>query len=267
MGEVMEFLKSSKRRTLVSELVYIILNIALAAAILAVIVVTESALAAMGLVLVSKWRVFAVRPRYWMANIKANLVDTIVGFSVVILIAAASGTLVAQCILAVLYIGWLLYVKPRSKRVFVVAQAFIAVFIGTTALMTISYDWFSSVVVLFMWMIGYASARHILSTYEEAHSSFYSLIVGLVYAELGWLAYHWTYVFPMPVLGIQGIPLVSFIAICISFMTERLYASYRRHDGIRSSDVILPVLLSVSIIFGLLFYMLYRMSVSSNGLL
>lgn len=252
MGEVMEFLKSSKRRTLVSELVYIVLNIALAAAILAVVVVTESILVGMGLVLLSKWRVFAVRSRYWVANIKANLVDTIVGFSIVILIAAATGAFVAQCALALLYVGWLLFVKPRSKRVFVIIQAFTAIFLGVTALMTVSYDWFSSIVVLFMWMIGYASARHILSTYEEAHSSFYSLIVGLVYAELGWLAYHWTFAYDLTLLGAVKIPQIALICLAISFLADRVYASYRRHDRIRSNDVMLPALLSVSIILILL---------------
>jgi hypothetical protein len=252
MGEVMEFLKSSKRRSLLSELAYIALNVALAAAILAVVVVTESVLAAMALVLLSKWRVFAVRSRYWMANIKANLVDTIVGFSMVILIAAASGAFAAQCALTLLYIVWLLFVKPRSKRVFVVIQAFAAVFLGVTALMTVSFDWYSSVVVLFMWMIGYASARHILSTYEEAHSSFYSLIVGLVYAELGWLAYHWTFAYDLPLFGAVKIPQIALIALGISFLADRVYASYRRHDRIRSADVLLPSLLSVSIILILL---------------
>lgn len=254
MGEVMEFLKSSKRRSLLSELAYIALNVALAAAILAVVVVTESVLAGMALVLLSKWRVFAVRSRYWMANIKANLVDTIVGFSVVILIAAAAGAFAAQCVLALLYVVWLLFVKPRSKRVFVVIQAFTAVFLGVTALMTVSYDWLSSVVVIFMWMIGYASARHILSTYQESHSSFYSLIVGLVYAELGWLAYHWTFAYDLPLFGAVKIPQIALIALGISFLADRVYASYRHHDRIRSTDILLPALLSVSIILILLIF-------------
>lgn len=250
----MEFLKSSKRRTLVSELVYIILNIALAGAILAVIIVTESVLAGMALVLLSKWRVFAVRPRYWTANIKANLVDTIVGLSIVILIASAGGVLVAQGILTALYIGWLLFIKPRSKRVFVAIQAAAAVFLGVTALMTVSYGWPASVVVVLMWMIGYASARHILSTYEEAHSSFYTLVCGLVFAELGWLAYHWTFAYDLPLFGAVKIPQIALIAVALTFLTERAYASYRRHDAIRSSDIMLPALLSISIVIILLVF-------------
>lgn len=250
----MEFLKSSKRRSLVSELVYIILNIALAAAILAVVVTTESMVAGMALVLLSKWRVFAVRMRYWSANIKANLVDTIVGLSIVVLIASASGAFAAQCLLTLLYIVWLLFIKPRSKRVYVAIQAVTAVFLGVTALMTLSYGWWASVVVVLMWLIGYASARHNLSTYEEAHSSFYTLVCGLVFAELGWLSYHWTLAYAIPLFGGIKIPQVALIAVALTFLTERAYASYRRHDRIRSTDIMLPALLSVSIVLILLVF-------------
>ena len=151
----MEFLKSSKRRSLVSELIYILLNVALAVAILLVVWAIESPIAAFALVLLSKWRVLAVRPRYWFANVQANLVDIIVGVSVVVLLYAASNALIAQIVLTALYIVWLLYVKPRSKRTFIAIQAGTALFVGVTALMTVSYDWIASVVVLGMWLIGY----------------------------------------------------------------------------------------------------------------
>src|SRR5690349_19416910 len=137
----MEFLRSSKRRSLVSELVYILLNIALAVGVLAVVRAIESPLPAFALVLLSKWRVLAVRPRYWFANIQANMVDIIVSLSVVVLLYAASSAFAVQIVIALLYIGWLLFIKPRSKRIFVAAQAGAAIFLGVTALMSISYDW------------------------------------------------------------------------------------------------------------------------------
>lgn len=244
----MEFLKSSKRRSLLSELIYILLNVALAVAILVVVWAIESPVAAFALVLLSKWRVLAVRPRYWFANIQANLIDMIVGVSIVVLLYAASGALVTQIILTLLYIGWLLVIKPRSKRIFMAAQAATAIFLGVTALMTTSYDWMASAVVLFMWVIGYSAARHVLSSYEEAHISFYSLVWGLVFAEIGWLTYHWTFAYSLP--GVGDIKLVqgALIALGISFMAERAYSSYEKHGSIRSSDVMLPILLSTSVI-------------------
>jgi hypothetical protein len=250
----MEFLKSSKRRSLVSELIYVVLNIALAVAILTVVWAIESPLAAFGLVLLSKWRILAVRPRYWFANIQANMVDIIVSLSMVVLLYAANGAVAAQFVLTGLYIGWLLFIKPRSKRSFVAIQAGIATFLGVTALMSVSYDWIASVVVLAMWLIGYSSARHILGSYDEAHISFYSLLWGLVLAELGWLAYHWTFAYGLPGIGDIKLSQAALITLALSFLTERIYGSYTRHGSVRSSDVLLPGLLSVSVILILLVF-------------
>jgi len=248
----MEFLKSSKRRSLLSELIYILLNVALAVAILVVVWAIASPIAAFALVLLSKWRVLAVRPRYWFANIQANLVDIIVGVSTVVLLYAASGALAAQVVLTAFYIVWLLLIKPRSKRTYIAVQAGAAVFLGVTALMTVSYDWIASVVVLAMWLIGYSAARHVLGSYEEAHISFYSLVWGLVMAELGWLAYHWTFAYELPGVGDIKLSQTAIIVLAISFMTERIYASFIKHGSVRSTDVTLPILLTVSLIIVIL---------------
>ena len=189
----MDFLKSSKRRSLVSEFIYIALNIAFAVALFVIVLVIESPLPAVALVLLGKWRILAVRSRYWYANIRANLVDIIVSLSVVILLYESSDVLFVQIILTLLYVGWLLIIKPRSKRIYVAIQAGSAVFLGVTALMIISPSWDAAAVVGLMWLIGYSSARHVLSSYDEPHTSFYSLIWGFIFGELGWLAYHCTF--------------------------------------------------------------------------
>jgi hypothetical protein len=250
----MDFLKSSKRRSLVSELAYIILNIGLAIGILLTVLAIDSPLPAFGIFLLSKWRTFAVRPRYWFANVQANLVDMIVGLSYVVLLYAAGDALPIQIVLTMLYVGWLLFIKPRSKRIFVAVQAGTAVFLGVTALMTTSYDWYASVVVLVMWLIGYSAARHVLSGYDEAHRSFFSLVWGLVFAEIGWLAYHWTFAYTIPGFGDIKLSQVALVALALSFLAERVYASYRRHEGVRSADVILPLLLTVSVILVIMIF-------------
>lgn len=250
----MEFLKSSKRRSLLSEIIYILLNIALAVAILAVVWATSSPAAALALILLSKWRVLAVRPRYWFANIQANLVDIIVSVSVVVLLYAASGAVVAQCVIAALYIVWLLVIKPRSKRIFISIQAGTATFLGVTALMTISYEWNAAFVVLAMWLIGYAAARHVLGSYDDAHMSFYSLVWGLVVAEIGWLAYHWAFAYSLPGMGDIKLSQAAILTLAISFLTERVYSSYSHHGTVRSNDVLLPALFSVSIILVLVLF-------------
>lgn len=250
----MEFLKLPKRRTLVSELIYILLNVALAVALLIIVWAIASPYAAFALILLSKWRVLAVRPRYWFANLQANMVDIIVGLSIVILLYAASGALVMQILLTLLYIAWLLVIKPRSKRLFVAIQAGTAIFLGTSALMQVSYDWWASLVVLAMWVIGYSAARHILGSYDEAHISFYSLIWGLVLAEIGWLTYHWTFAYSIPGAGAIRLSQAALIALGVSFVAERVYASYTKHGSVRSGDVVLPVLLAGSVILILLVF-------------
>jgi hypothetical protein len=248
----MEFLKLSKRRSLLSEIIYVLLNVALAVGLLVIVWAIASPYAAFALVLLSKWRVLAVRPRYWFANLQANMVDVIVGMSMVVLLYAANGALVTQIILTLLYIVWLLVIKPRSKRAFVAIQAGAAVFLGTTALVQVSYDWFASLVVVFMWVIGYSAARHILGSYDEAHTSFYSLVWGLVLAEIGWLTYHWTFAYGLPGVGDIQLSQAALIVLGFSFIAERVYASYTKHGAVRSNDVTLPILLSVSVILILL---------------
>jgi hypothetical protein len=250
----MELLRLPNKRSLFSEVVYVALNIGLAVAVLGVVLAVESTYAAFLLVLLSKWRVLAVRPRYWFANLQSNLVDIIVGLSIVVLLYAANGAFITQLLLTLLYAVWLLFIKPRSKRSFMAVQAGTAIFLGTAALMSVSYGWIASLVVLAMWIIGYSAARHILGSYDEVHVSFYSLIWGLIFAEMGWLMYHWTFAYTLP--GAGGIQLSqgALIALGVSFIAERAYASYEKHGSIRSNDMILPSLLSISIILVLLIF-------------
>ena len=244
----MELLRLPNKRSLFSEIIYVALNVALAVALLGVVLAVESPYAAFLLVLLSKWRVLAVRPRYWFANLQSNLVDLIVGLSVVVLLYAAGSAFVVQVIITLLYIVWLLFIKPRSKRSFVAVQAGTATFLGITALMTVSYGWDVSLVVGLMWVIGYSAARHVLGSYDEAHISFYSLVWGLLFAELGWLMYHWTFAYSLPGTGSIQLSQGALIALGVSFIAERAYTSYEKHGSVHTNDLILPTLLSVSII-------------------
>ena len=81
-----------------------------------------------------------------------------------------------------------------SKRWQVALQSAVAIFIGVTALMAVSYDWPVSVVVFLMFLIGYSAARHFLHSYDERQTVLLSAIWGVVFAELGWLAYNCYYI-------------------------------------------------------------------------
>lgn len=250
----MELLRVVKRRSLLSEIIYILLNLALAAAILIVIISTGSPWLALALVVLSKWRVFAVRPRYWFAHIEANMVDMIVSVSVVFLIHLAGQTtsghaLVVQILFAVLYAAWLLLLKPRTKRIYIAAQAGVAIFVGSMTLASLSYEWPSSLVVLVFWLVGYSCARHVLMSHSDSDIRLMSLIWGLVFAEIGWLTYHWTIAYNLPLLGGLKLPQVTLVLLGVSFLAERFYASFTKHGKFKLADITMPLVFVIGVIF------------------
>lgn len=247
----MDLLKAHKRRSRLSESAYVALNVGLAVTLLVVVLAVQSPWLAFAIVILSKWRTLAVRPRFWYANIVANMVDIIVGISAVILLYGASGSLWLQGVLTVLYAVWLLFVKPRSKRSFVALQAGVAVFAGITALSMVSYSWDVIIFVALMWLIVFSATRHVLGSYDEPMTTIYSLTTGFIAAELGWIGFHWLMAYPLPGFGtIQFSQLALFVTLyCL--IAERAYASYHTHGKVKRSDVILPILLTISVMAAL----------------
>ena len=155
--------------------------------------------------------------------------------------------------LTLAYIGWLLFIKPRSKRSYVVFQAGTALFLGISALFTISFNWPVSVVVLLAWLIGYSAARHVFSAYDdETHALFLSLAWGLVVAQITWVGYHWAVAYPLPVYPSLMLPQAALIITLVSFLAHKAYDSFYHHSKIRMSDVLLPLLFTLSVLLVLL---------------
>jgi hypothetical protein len=256
----MEFLKLVRKRSFLSELIYTVLNIALAVGVFLIVRYTEAVWFAILLVLISKWRVFAVRPRFWWANLRSNMVDFIVGISIVIHMYTVNGAAMGETTKLLLLIGltlgligWLLYIKPRSKRSFMAIQAGLAVFLGVSALFTISYNWPVSIVVLGTWLIGYSAARHVLSTFDdETHALFLGLAWGLVTAEISWVAYHWAIAYPLPNVPSLMLPQAALVITLVSFLAYKTYDSFYHHAKVRMSDVLLPLLFTLSVLLVLL---------------
>jgi len=252
----MGFLKIVKRRSFLNEVIYVLLNIGLSLSLMVIVRVTGSVWPAFVLVFLSKWRVFAVRPQFWFANIQANLVSTIASVSYVVFLYIVNSTvnisefqiLVTQLLFVVMSVCWLLFLKPKSKRIYTVAQAGVAVLLGVTAVYSSAYNWPASMVVLFVWLIGYSTARHVLSSYdEESHIVFLSLIWGFVLSEIGWLAYHWTIAYQLPFMNNLLLPQVSIIMLCLGFLVYKSYDSYYHHQKIRMNDILLPLIFTIGV--------------------
>jgi hypothetical protein len=251
----MKLLKLVRKKSFISDTLHILLNIGLAVAILATVQFTESLGLAIFIVLISKWRVFAVRPRFWIAHLQSNLVDYIVNLSLVVLMYAAhtsNASLIERNIIVglgfIAYLAWLLYLKPKSKRFFMSLQAGAAVFLGVTAVFTYSYDWWASPVVLLMWVIGYGTARHILSSYEESNVSLIAFFWGLTFAELGWIIYHWTIAYAPFGFITLNFPRAALSLFCISFIAHKAYDSYYHHKNVRWNDIMMPVVFTFCVV-------------------
>lgn len=251
----MDLLKAINKRSFLSEFVYVALNLSLVAAVFASVLWFDSPSLGIVLVLMSKWRVFAVRPRFWFANIQANLVDTIVGFSAAVLIWQAGDALPLQIVLAAMYAAWLLVLKPRSKRRAVVLQAGVATFVGSAALLSAAYAWPVIAVVALMWLLGYATARHVLGNYDELEVSLLSMVWAVVVAELGWLVYHWTIAYVIIPGSIDfKVPQLSIILVALGYIAYRAYNLYYHKQQVTLRALGLPLMFVAGLLIMLLVF-------------
>ncbi|MBQ2638606.1 hypothetical protein IJF91_00900 [Candidatus Saccharibacteria bacterium] len=244
-----DFVFIRKSRNALSSALHVALNIALAAGSIYITWATGSFVIGLLLVFLSKWRMFAVRPRYWELNLKSNLVDLIVGCSFVF-IAYCSGSVVLPIhfILAALYSFWLVVLKPKSTELSTNLQSLFAIFFGTIALtlMTASAD--SSFLVLGCFIIGYASARHVLVQGDDENYNVIMLIAGIVAAEVAWLCHNWLIVYSFAGTGII-IPQLSIVLTVLAYLFGFVYKSLNRNEGkIIWSEIGMPTVFSVLLI-------------------
>lgn len=253
----MEFLRiSNKQRSLLSETVYVVLNILLSVVLFLIVRYTGSLFLALVLVALSKWRVFAVRSRFWLANIQANAVCFVVSLSYVFLLfslnesalGSQGSSLAVQIILAILYAGWLILLKPQSKQVFVVLQSAVALFLGLTVVYMLSHQLDLVVVTILTGVVGYVSARHTLSAYDEDRVVTLSLAYSLLVAEISWVAYHWMVAYKLPVLSFVSIPQAALIVLLISFIFYKIYDTSSYPQKNKTNDIVIHVLFSVILI-------------------
>lgn len=246
----MEFLRASQRKNLLSESAYVALNLALVVVVFSLVYISEQVLAALLLILLSKWRVLAVRMRYWYTNIVANLVDIVVGFSAVGLLYLA-GTAQEQVALwlqvgvAVLYAAWLTALKPRSGQKAMRTQALIGLFVGTWAVTAFSYVLTLPGSLVLYYLIGYGAAHHALSIHKEQQPSLLSMVAGLLLAELGWVVYHWTAAYGVLLSGDFKVPQIAIVAVLAALMVERSYAAVLAKRSIKTPEYSIPILFSV----------------------
>lgn len=245
-----------KSRNIFSNILHVLFNLSLGVGSIFVSIVSGSWIIGAILVLVSKWRMFAVRPRFWFLNLKANLVDLIVGLSFV-LIGYFSGTelLPIHYILAGGYSLWLIFVKPKTSESWNRIQALTAVFLGTSATTIACANYNPVFLVISVFIIGYAATRHILAQNNSSTitNGYPALIMGAIFAEIALLFYAWLIVYTFSAFGIM-IPQLAIILVLFAFMSEKIYSSVESRDGhFKFSEVALPVLFSFALLAVIIF--------------
>jgi hypothetical protein len=269
----MELIKLVRKRGLIANTLHVVFNLAYVAVIFALLQKIrtpwfetpgfDSLWPALALVLIAKWRVFAVRPRYWLANFLSNLTDLGMGLGIVVLMwsvgatpmlaGASDGDLLAvRIVLALIYAAWLIFLKPLHKHIWIEVQAGVSQFIALAALFAVSDRLWLPLVILLCFGIGFAAARHTLMKHEEENVTLLAMIWGLVVALLGFVAWHSTIGYS--VFAPLKIPEMAIIVTALGWAVDRAYDSLIRHQKVRWADIQWPVLFAVVLIGMLLIF-------------
>lgn len=172
-----------------SKVIYIFFNALLPIVVFA-LVRTDFTQLALAIILLSKWRMLAVRPRFWPANFRANAIDIIVGISF-LLFMINSGSQLMQLAWTVGYIIWLVVLKPATNTLLISLQAFIGLMAGLMALFVSWSDGPLYGLVLLTGLVCYLSARHFFDSFDEPYAKLLSYFWGYFGAALIWVLGHW----------------------------------------------------------------------------
>lgn len=197
---------------------------------------------ALALILLSKWRMLAVKPRYWAANIRANSVDIIVGLSALAFVLS-SGSILWQLVWLAGYAAWLIALKPRAELISVSAQALIGQMVGLVALFLVWPGAPTYVLVIACGAVCYLAAHHFFNAFDEAYTRLLAYIWGYFGAALSWTLGHWLLFY-----GPLAQPALILIIIGASLGTIYYLDHRERLSVVVRSELILIMVTAVAVI-------------------
>jgi hypothetical protein len=225
-----------------SRVVYIVFNLLLPLFVFA-LVRTDFDQLALAIILLSKWRMFAVRPRFWPANIRANAVDIIVGVSMLLFMVHTDSQLL-QLLFTALYIGWLVVLKPSSTPMMISVQALVGMLFG---LMAIFVGWGDGPLfglVLSTGLVCYLAARHFFDSFDEPYAKLLSYMWGYFGAALVWVLGHWLIYY-----GVVAAPVLLLLSIGFGLATLYYLDHHDRlSTGVRRQIVFIMVAVVVIVV-------------------
>ncbi len=172
-----------------SRLAHVITNLVLVLLVFVLVRIDFGQLA-LALVLLSKWRMFVVRPRFWPSLVRYNAVDIIVSISLLVFMMHSDSQLV-QLLWAAAYAVWLLIIKPASGPLMVSIQAMTGLLFGLGGAFL---AWGASPLywlVLSVATICYLSARHFFDSFDEPYAKLLSYNWAFFASGLTWVLGHW----------------------------------------------------------------------------
>ena len=164
------------------------------------------------IILLSKWRMLAVRPRFWPANVRANAVDIMVSISLLLFMANSSSQ-TWQLVWAISYSVWLIVIKPASSQLMMSAQAMIGLLCG---LMALSTGWVTAPLyglVIATGIICYVAAHHFFDSYDEPYARLLSYTWGYFGAGLMFVLGHGLIFYPNKATGFISQPTILLLTL------------------------------------------------------
>lgn len=263
---MMEFIKLARRRGTVADVIHTLFNIVFAAAAICLTVVFDTPWPAILLVVLSKWRVVAVRPRYWWANFLSSLPDLILGIGLVIISWGCNQlnhsylimgevlpipAIYIQVGLAVVYAMWLVSIKPKHSETMVGFQALASQIVGLTAVFTVSGSLPLWAVLILTFIVAFSSARQAIGMFEEKDQDLLATIWGLLVMELAFVSWHWSVSYLLTPL--VRIPQIAIISAVISVIAFRVYRAWHDDRQVTWDELGAPVILALAITLLILF--------------
>lgn len=243
-----DYILIRKGRNIASAILHAFFNLVLGLGSVFITFSTASWIPGVILVILSKWRMFAVRPRYLFLNLKSNLVDLIVGFSFIFITYCSGPSLLPiHFILAIFYSAWLITLKPMSSERASELQSLLAVFLGTTATTLMTATANSVFPVFLNFLIGYAAVRHVLVQGDDPDFSLLSLIIGLLFTEIAWLSQSWLIVYTYREIGFL-LPQSAILLTAVIFLLGYMFKKYSNSEDFSFSKIAAPAIFSIALI-------------------
>jgi hypothetical protein len=182
-------------------------------------------------ILASKWRALAVQPNHWLTNLRASVVDTAVGFSVVALMASSTTTssMFFDLVIAAMYLLWLIVAKPKNTKFWIVFQSIFAQFLSLIVLFTLLDNGLSGVVVVFLsWLVAYSCASHFMQNFDsDPSNTIISSVWGLIVAAFAWIAWWWNILYPIG--GLMVLPQISIVVSILAYFSGSIIDADKRN--------------------------------------